>query len=122
MIFICRHGQTEANAARRVQGHSDAPLTALGERQVRALGAHLAGRGIDRLYASPLGRTRRTAAAAAKRTGLTPVFDDRLMEIACGVLEDLPMDEVEARHPGLWDWRMADRWNRRWPEGESYVY
>ncbi len=37
MIYLCRHGQTVFNAARRYQGQVDSPLTALGQAQAQTL-------------------------------------------------------------------------------------
>ena len=61
-VTIIRHGQTEWNAAGRLQGASDSPLTELGVQQAHACGARLRGRKrFDALYCSPLLRARRTA-------------------------------------------------------------
>nr|MEA2799832.1 hypothetical protein [Phenylobacterium sp.] len=38
MIYLVRHGQTEFNRERRIQGHVDSPLTELGVRQAKAVG------------------------------------------------------------------------------------
>ena len=61
-LYLMRHGQTEFNVAKRVQGRCDSPLTELGRDQARAAGRWLAERGVvfDRMLASPLGRARVT--------------------------------------------------------------
>ncbi len=119
MLFIVRHGQTEWNVEGRIQGKGDSPLTARGIEQVRGVAAFLAEAGIDRLYASPLGRTRHSAAMVAEATGCDPVFDDRLVEGNYGVADGLTIDEVEQRCPGWWQKREADRWRVALPGGES---
>lgn len=119
MLFIVRHGETEWNVAGRIQGKGDSPLTARGIEQARAAAAFLAGQGIDRLYASPLGRARHSAAMVAAATGCDPVFDDRLVEGNYGVADGLTLDEAEERYPGWWQKREADRWCVALPGGES---
>ena len=42
-LYLMRHGQTEFNVAKRVQGRCDSPLTELGRDQARAAGRWLAG-------------------------------------------------------------------------------
>ncbi len=119
MLFIMRHGETEWNVAGRIQGKGDSPLTARGIEQVRAAAGFLAGEGIDRLYASPQGRARHSAAFVAEATGCDPVFDDRLVEADYGVADGLTIAETRVRYPGEWERREADRWGFALPGGES---
>ena len=72
MIWLVRHGQTEMNSVGRFQGRLDSPLTPLGEAQARRVGAQLRALAADlggvwAIDASPLGRTRRTAALPRSR-------------------------------------------------------
>ena len=61
-IFIIRHGQTEWNLARRMQGRLDSPLTHAGMEQAHSHGELLKGlTPIEAMYVSPSGRTRETA-------------------------------------------------------------
>jgi broad specificity phosphatase PhoE len=100
-LDVVRHGQTEANAARRFSGSSDVPLTEQGERQARELGSRLSGR-YDLAFHSPLSRSRRTlelAFAASEATARELVEDPRLAERSLGVLEgrhSMPIPEYEA--------------------------
>jgi probable phosphoglycerate mutase len=109
MIYLVRHGQTEFNLARRYQGGTDSPLTALGEAQARRMG-ELLGRLVPdfsgwRMVSSPLGRALRTAEIAAKAIGPhAPVIevDPRVAEISMGAWDGLTFEEIEAqRPPGL---------------------
>lgn len=63
MIYIVRHGQTEQNLKKRMQGRSDFPLTDLGREQAQAVGTQFRDAGIsfDKVYTSPLIRAIETA-------------------------------------------------------------
>jgi glucosyl-3-phosphoglycerate phosphatase len=63
-LFLVRHGQTDWNAERRLQGHADRPLSALGRKQAVALGRYLQDTQFNSVFCSDLARTRETAALA----------------------------------------------------------
>lgn len=67
MYYIIRHGQTETNKKRALQGRSDRPLNDEGRRQAEILGAYFAQKGIrfDTVYSSPLVRAIETAKLVA---------------------------------------------------------
>lgn len=123
MIFLIRHGQTEFNLQRRLQGRMDSPLTALGAEQARRMGevlkAQVERAGDWRVISSPLGRTRRTAEIVCQAMGLAgPIeTDDRLMEIDVGGWEGLDGDEIEAMTPGA---RREPGWLLTAPGGETW--
>ena len=100
-LLVLRHGETEWNAAGRLQGGLDSPLTPRGQAQARAMGAHLAARGVTaathRLVASPQGRARATAGLVMP--GASALLDDRLREIGMGEWSGLTMDEIARRWP-----------------------
>ncbi len=83
-IYLLRHGTTEWNEARRLQGKSDIRLDAMGERMARITGEKLAAQGIRFRYvfSSPLQRAHRTAELAAPGVGIQS--DPRLAELAFG--------------------------------------
>lgn len=60
-IYIVRHGETEWNVQKLLQGQSDSPLTAKGEEQAKKVGQELAHIHFDNVFSSDLGRTIRTA-------------------------------------------------------------
>lgn len=99
-LYLMRHGQTEFNLARLVQGHCDSPLTPLGIAQARAAAGWLRDHDAHpaRLASSPLGRAHRTldivieeipAFAALPRTD-----EDGLIERCYGTFEGGPMDKL----------------------------
>ena len=59
-LFLVRHGETEWNRERRIQGRTDIPLNETGRAQARATGALLARRRWDAVLSSPLSRARET--------------------------------------------------------------
>lgn len=88
-IFLVRHAQTEYNAAARLQGWCDSPLTAAGEAQAARLGRWLAAQNItfDGAYCSTLPRTAataRTVLAQAGQSGLPLHALDDLREYRFG--------------------------------------
>ena len=121
MLYVVRHGQTVWNVEGRYQGHRDSALTELGQRQARAVAAHLRDVGIAQIFASPLGRAWTTAGILAEATRLPPSPDDRLKEFGYGACEGLTLAEIEATFPGKPAWRDADKWNRRYPGAECYA-
>jgi broad specificity phosphatase PhoE len=101
VLVLVRHGQSTANAEGRLLGRTDAPLTAAGLAQARAVGHLLAGTTVLELRSSPLARARDTAEAL--RTSLPVVVDDRWIEVDYGVHEGRLLAEVPAE---VWrQWR-----------------
>jgi broad specificity phosphatase PhoE len=98
VIYLCRHGDTAWSPSRRLAGRSDIDLTAAGEDKARQLGRRLDGLAFDRVWMSPLLRTRRTAELAG--FGARAVADDRLIEMAFGAYEGQTVQEVRATRPG----------------------
>lgn len=62
-IFLVRHGQSEGNLFRRVQGQTDVELTADGKAQLPYLTKRFAETPLAAVYTSPLHRAEETAAA-----------------------------------------------------------
>jgi broad specificity phosphatase PhoE len=83
IVALLRHGRTEWNDARRLQGRADVPLSADGRAQVRAwcLPVDLAG---AKFVASPLARATETAQLLA---GVAPVIEPDLVEMDWGQWE-----------------------------------
>ena len=92
-IALLRHGPTDWNAAGRIQGHIDIPLSDIGNARMSALRLP-AALSTTRAFSSPLLRARQTAGAI----GLAePVLDARLMEQNWGRWEGLTREEIIAR-------------------------
>ena len=123
-ILLVRHGETAWNAEGRYQGKLDSPLTDRGIAQATAIGDRLASMNIRpaKIVASPLGRTRQTAAILVDRSGLrSPVYDGRLAEVSMGSWDGLTQFEIDMEWPGMLEGSSAFDWYFRSPDGESYA-
>jgi broad specificity phosphatase PhoE len=123
-LFIVRHGQTAWNAAGRLQGSSEVPLSDLGREQIAATAQRLA-RILEPqpiIVSSPLSRAVDTAQAIARAVGADVAVEPRLIERAYGVWEGLTEAERDARYP-----EENQRWRERYEplidgyEGHSAV-
>lgn len=111
MLVLVRHGETEANAQRRLLGRAESPLTDRGRAQAGALGALLGP--VGRLCSSPLGRAVRTAEALG--LALPVAVDDRWVEVDYGAYDGERLGDVPAE---VWrQWRRDPAF--RPPGGES---
>ena len=88
-LLLVRHGETDWNAAGRLQGQTDRPLSDFGRRQARQLAEELADEGLEAIYSSDLSRARETAEIVSERLGLPVVLDADLREKDWGTWEGL---------------------------------
>jgi len=123
VIYLCRHGETEFNRERRLQGRMESTLTSLGERQAAAMADRLhdllaTDPSTDwRIVSSPLGRARATAGIIGARLGLPIVIDDRLVEISVGAWEGRLASDLMQEAPDLIS---QPDWLFQAPGGERY--
>jgi alpha-ribazole phosphatase/probable phosphoglycerate mutase len=110
-ILFARHGETDWNVQRRVQGHSDTPLNETGRAQARVLADELAEESIDAVYSSDLLRAHETARIVAEPRGLNVTATRDLRERDFGTWEGLTDDEIFARYP--------EAASSRWGDGET---
>ena len=98
-LCLVRHGETEWNAARRIQGQIDIGLNVTGLRQAAGAGRWLSQAGIVALYSSDLKRAWTTALVIGDALGLVPVSFPEMRERRYGVFEGLTYDEAKVKHP-----------------------
>ena len=132
VIYFFRHGETEWNAAHRLQGRLDSALSVLGCEQVSRCGQLLRdlfardGRAPADLdyVSSPLIRARSSMERVRTVLGLDPHgyrTDERLAEIAFGEWEGLSFADLKSNAADLLALREQDPWHFVPPGGESYV-
>ena len=122
ILYLVRHGETEANRNRLALGRADVPLNDQGERQARQLGEALAGEPFAALYSSPLSRATRTAQAIAERREIAVQIKPGLIEMDIGEPEGLTFAEVRERFPGLLEtWMSESGPQQAMPGGERLV-
>ena len=88
-IYLMRHGETDWNKARRLQGQSDIPLNEYGLELAARTAEALSGTAFDLAFCSPLSRAEQTARIILGERE-TPLYTDaRLMEINFGSNEGI---------------------------------
>lgn len=96
-----RHGQTDWNFQKRIQGSTDVPLNETGREQARESGRVLAERRWDGVVASPLSRAHETAEIIAAELGIDEVeLVPELVERSYGEVEGLNAEQIAERFPG----------------------
>ncbi|MGC0341176.1 bifunctional RNase H/acid phosphatase [Streptomyces sp. SLBN-8D4] len=101
-FVLLRHGETPLTPQKRFSGSggTDPSLSDIGREQARRAAEALAERGtIQHILASPLTRTKETAAAVAERLGIEVTVEDGLIETDFGAWEGLTFGEVRERYP-----------------------
>lgn len=100
LLYLVRHGETDWNAQRRIQGNTDIPLNDIGRKQAARTGRLLNRRDWDAVVTSPLSRAFETGSIIAAELGLPePTTDDRLVERNYGEAEGLDFAEMQRRFP-----------------------
>ena len=124
-FLIIRHGQSEGNAGKILQGRGEYPLSETGRLQAAARGRSLkhalAGTKPEKvlLFSSPQGRALDTARIIAGEAGFSaPVCLDVLVEMHLGIWSGRIWDTIIHEDPVLWAEFQARSWDAV-PEAES---
>ena len=132
VLYFVRHGETDWNRERRLQGQHDIPLNELGRSQAARCGVVLRGllerhgraaASLD-FVSSPLGRARETMELMRTGLGLEPEAyrtDIRLMEMSFGRWEGFTFADLQEREAAALAERERDKWGFVLPGGESYA-
>ena len=107
-ILLVRHGETDWNLDRRLQGHADRSLNETGREQARGLVAELADEPLDAVYSSDLSRAAETARIVADARGLDVTVLPSLRERHFGTWEGLTDEEIHERFPEAADGVLGD--------------
>lgn len=93
-IYLTRHGQTEWNLQKRLQGWKNSPLTPLGIKQAVSLGKRLENVELDVIYTSPIERAYKTSEIIRGDKDIEIITHDGLKELNFGLLEGVSVEEI----------------------------
>jgi len=120
-LYLIRHGRTDSNVRRVLQGQMDTPLDSVGIQQANSVAQRVADEiEADLLLSSPLQRALVTAQIVGKSLGMEPVIMPELSEMDFGAFEGQTVARIEADYPDIAT-GMNDALNDDfgWPGGES---
>lgn len=118
---LVRHGETDWNGEKRIQGQIDIDLNVRGEAQARAVADGLAGHSFAAAYSSDLRRAWHTARIAAAGLGLAVSPAPTLRERHFGVLQGVTASEARARLPHAHHHHQARTPDYDFDSGESLI-
>ena len=100
-IYFVRHGETILTPTRKFSGTGalDPELMQEGLDQAELVAEEVVKLGADILIASPLKRTKQTAEAIARTTGLEIIFDESWYELSFGDWDGKSIEEVKEEDP-----------------------
>lgn len=98
-IYVIRHGETEWNTEKRMQGRLDSDLTERGINDARLLGERLRDIDFQRIISSPSNRTMKTAQLVKGDRPILIQADERLMEIDLGDWQGKIDADIEKSYP-----------------------
>ena len=111
-LYIVRHGETEWNKARKIQGQVDIPLNEFGRLLAKKTAIGLAKIPFDLCYTSPLSRARETAELILEGRAVPVIEDERIVEMAFG--------EYEGRCCSKSGWDLPDEFRRFFDGPDRY--
>ena len=105
LLYLVRHGQTEANRHRTFQGTTDFPLNDTGHTQALDIMTYLRTEPVTAMYTSPMIRARETAGPLAEHFSIVPESIPDFHEVDCGRWEGVVFDQIVEEDPerlGQW--------------------
>ncbi|PWK46355.1 histidine phosphatase family protein [Pleionea mediterranea] len=94
VFYLARHGETEWNRIKRLQGRLDSPLTEQGIQQANDLAASMTNYSVDAVITSPLLRARRTAEICQQQLNCPILVNDLLQERHFGDWQQQLFDDL----------------------------
>ena len=98
-ICIIRHGETDWNVEKRIQGHTDIPLNATGRAQALAMAFNAAHQRFHAIYSSDLLRAQETAQVLAQREDQAVKLLPQLRERHFGIFQGLTAAQGAELYP-----------------------
>jgi probable phosphoglycerate mutase len=116
---LIRHAQTDWNREKKIQGHSDSPLTADGKKQASSWGQRLLQFPWDRILASDTGRALTTAERINAFLKIPLETDPRLREQDWGQWVGKTIPQIRTEAPRVLDGQIRAGWGFCPPGGED---
>ncbi len=110
-ILLVRHGETDWNRLKRLQGHLDIGLNDLGRKQAQLLGKALASEKIEVAYSSDLSRAVDTTQEIIQHHDVPTFIDQSIRERCYGEIQGMTFGEIEKSMPDnhrAWHSRQVD--------------
>ncbi|MDM5188276.1 phosphoserine phosphatase 1 [Bacillus sp. DX4.1] len=98
-LYVTRHGETEWNVAKRMQGRKNSNLTEKGMLQAKQLGNRIKDIPLHAIYSSPSERTLHTAQLIKGERDIPIIADEHFYEIHMGTWEGQTIAELEEQYP-----------------------
>lgn len=110
-IHLFRHGLTDWNLQRKLQGHTDIPLNDTGLSQAQSLVPYFRANPVDVFISSDLTRARQTAEIANQELRRPLLIDPDFREVNMGELEGMTREAVAEKYgAATWErWISVDR-------------
>lgn len=122
-IYIIRHGQTEWNKLGVLQGSLDSPLTKDGMENAQKISLLLKDKKMEKIFTSPLKRTKETARIIALETGARVKVIPEFREMNFGIFEGKDPERIKELFKDFFIKREENKFRKlyeSYPEGESY--
>ncbi len=98
-ICFIRHGETDWNVLKRIQGQTDIPLNDTGQKQALAMAFNAGHHNFSAIYSSDLQRAHQTAQMLAERLGLEVRDMPELRERNYGIFQGITATKGAERYP-----------------------
>lgn len=102
-IYLIRHGQTEWNVMKKLQGWNNSELTEKGIEDAKNLSERLKDIDFDIIYSSPQKRALDTAKIIKANRDMEIITLEELKEIRFGVWQGMTLEKVKEKYPREYD-------------------
>ena len=123
MIYLIRHGESEANINKRFSGITDVELSDTGIKQAINAGEKLKEETIHNIFSSPLRRAQNTAEIIAGIIGFKKnniIIENCITEVNFGIFENMTWEEIETQYADEIERWMKFKHKYKFPKGEGY--
>ncbi len=118
-ICFIRHGETDWNVEKRIQGHTDIDLNETGRSQALAMAFNAAHHRFHAIYSSDLARAKETAQVLAQREEHEVKLLPQLRERHYGIFQGITAAQGAERHPAAYAHYTARDLDYAFETGES---